>query len=211
MPLTDVTIKNIKPNGKNIKLFDGGGLFLLVTPAGHKRWRLKYRIAGKEKLFALGVYPEVSLKEAREKRDEARKLIKQAIDPCAQRHAAKAALKEKNENTFEHVSLEWFAVHGKKLAPSYSKKIKSLLEREVFPVFGGKAIVDVEHADLLKAARHVEATGAVETAHRLIQICGQIFRYAIATNRLKYDISTSLRGACLCDQRLCCSLHRRGL
>ena len=195
MPLTDVTIKNIKPSGKNIKLFDGGGLFLLVTPLGHKWWRLKYRIAGKEKLFSLGVYPEVSLKEAREKRDEARKLIKQDIDPCAHRHAAKTALKKKVENTFEHVSLEWFATHGKKLAPSYSKKIKSLLEREVFPVFGGKPIAEVEHSDLLKAARHVESSGAVETAHRLIQICGQIFRYAIATDRLKYDISTSLRGA----------------
>jgi len=195
MPLTDVTIKNIKPKEKNIKLFDGGGLYLLVTPIGHKWWRIKYRIAGKEKLFSLGVYPEVSLKEAREKRDEARKLIKQDIDPCAHRHAARAALKGKSENTFERVALEWLVVRGKNHAPSYSTKIKSLFEWEAFPVFGNKPIEEVEHSDLLKAARHIETRGAVETAHRLVQFCGQVFRYAIATDRLKYDISTSLHGA----------------
>jgi hypothetical protein len=91
--------------------------------------------------------------------------------------------------------LEWFATHGRNLAPSYIKKIKSLFEREVFPMFGGKPITEVEHSDLLKAARRVEVSGAVETAHRLVQLCGQVFRYAIATNRLKYDISISLRGA----------------
>ena len=183
MPLTDVTIKNIKPTGKIIKLFDGAGLHLLVSAAGHKWWRLKYRIAGKEKLFSLGVYPEVTLKEAREKREEARKLIKQDVDPCAHRQAAKVALKGKIENTFENIAREWLLTHGKALAPDTTKRILSLFEREVFPVFGSKPIEEVEASDILKAARKVEESGASETAHRLKQHCGQVLRYAIATGR----------------------------
>ena len=195
MALSDTTIRNAKPQSKQYKAYDAGGLFIIVTPAGGKWWRYKYRFGGKEKLLSFGTYPDISLKEAREKRDEAKKLVANGIDPSAQRQAVKASATSKEENTFEAVTREWFAKHTSTLAPAYSKKVHSLFERQVFPVFGQKPIVEVEPTDILQAARHVEASGAVETSHRLIQLCGQVFRYAIATARVKYDVSTGLHAA----------------
>lgn len=195
MPLSDTAIRNAKSQVKPYKLYDAGGLFLIVTPAGGKWWRLKYRFEGKEKLLSLGTYPEVGLKEARGKRDEAKKLVANGIDPSAQRQAVKASIQSKAENTFEAVGREWLDKHIDTLSPKYSKKVRSMFERQIFPVFGSKPIVEVEPADILKAARQLEERGAVESAHRLIQMCGQLLRYGIATGHCKYDITQGLHGA----------------
>jgi integrase len=194
MPLSDTAIRNAKPQDKPFKMYDAGGLFLIVTPAGGKWWRFKYRFGGKEKLLSLGTYPDTGLKDARGKREDARKLIAQGIDPSAQRQAVKASMATAPDS-FEVVTREWFDKHISNLAPAYSKKVRALFERQIFPVFGAKPITEVEPTDVLSAARHVEQTGAIETSHRLIQVCGQVFRYAIATGRAKYDVSTGLHAA----------------
>ena len=195
MPLTDTAIRAIKPTSKTAKFFDGGGLYLEVAPSGGKWWRLKYRFQGKEKRISLGTYPTIGLKEARERREDTKKILANGIDPSAQRQAIKASITSIDQDSFEVVTREWFDKHVVNLAPSYSKKVRSLFERQIFPVLGAKPIAEVEPTDVLNAARHVEQTGAIETAHRLIQICGQVFRYAIATGRTKYDVSTGLHAA----------------
>ena len=195
MPLTDTAIRAIKPTSKTAKFFDGGGLYLEVAPSGGKWWRLKYRFQGKEKRISLGTYPTIGLKEARERREETKKILANGIDPSAQRQAIKVSTTSIDKDSFEVVTREWFDKHVVNLAPSYSKKVRSLFERQIFPVLGAKPIAEVEPTDVLNAARHVEQTGAIETAHRLIQICGQVFRYAIATGRTKYDVSTGLHAA----------------
>ena len=195
MPLTDTAIRAIKPTSKTAKFFDGGGLYLEVAPSGGKWWRLKYRFQGKEKRISLGTYPTIGLKEARERREDTKKILANGIDPSAQRQAIKVSTTSIDKDSFEVVTREWFDKHVVNLAPSYSKKVRSLFERQIFPVLGAKPIAEVEPTDVLNAARHVEQTGAIETAHRLIQICGQVFRYAIATGRTKYDVSTGLHAA----------------
>ena len=195
MPLTDTAIRAIKPTSKTAKFFDGGGLYLEVAPSGGKWWRLKYRFQGKEKRISLGTYPTIGLKEARERREDTKKILANGIDPSAQRQAIKVSTTSIDKDSFEVVTREWFDKHVVNLAPSYSKKVRSLFERQIFPVLGAKPIAEVEPTDVLSAARHVEQTGAIETAHRLIQICGQVFRYAIATGRTKYDVSTGLHAA----------------
>ena len=195
MPLTDTAIRAIKPTSKTAKYFDGVGLYLEVAPSGGKWWRLKYRFQGKEKRISLGTYPTIGLKEARERREDTKKILANGIDPSAQRQAIKASITSIDQDSFEVVTREWFDKHVVNLAPSYSKKVRSLFERQIFPVLGAKPIAEVEPTDVLNAARHVEQTGAIETAHRLIQICGQVFRYAIATGRTKYDVSTGLHAA----------------
>jgi len=195
MPLTDTAIRAIKPTSKTAKYFDGGGLYLEVAPSGGKWWRLKYRFQSKEKRISLGTYPTIGLKEARERREDTKKILANGIDPSAQRQAIKASITSTDQDSFEVVTREWFDKHVVNLAPSYSKKVRSLFERQIFPVLGAKPIAEVEPTDVLNAARHVEQTGAIETAHRLIQICGQVFRYAIATGRTKYDVSTGLHAA----------------
>lgn len=195
MPLTDTAIRNAKPGAKPIKLFDSGGLFLLIAPAGGKWWRLKYRFGGKEKLLSLGTYPEVGLKEAREKRAEARKLLASAIDPGENRKALKAAQGERAANSFEVVAREWFAKFKPNWVESHSEKIIKRLERDVFPWIGSKPVADVGAPELLACLRRIEGRGAVDTAHRALQNCGQIFRYAVATGRAARDPSGDLRGA----------------
>ncbi|MDL2279582.1 integrase arm-type DNA-binding domain-containing protein [Desulfovibrio sp. OttesenSCG-928-G11] len=195
MPLTDTSIRSAKPQSKAVKMFDGGGLYLEVAPSGGKWWRLKYRLDGKEKRISLGTYPTISLKEARERREEAKKMLANGIDPSIQRQAKKESIRAKTENSFEAVAREWHMKHSQGLAESHNKKILSRLEKQLFPVFGEKAVNEVEAADLLKAAQHAQNRGAVETAHRLVQLCGQVFRYAIVTGRAKHDISADLRGA----------------
>ena len=193
--LTDTGVKNAKPGEKTKRLFDGRGLYLEISPAGGKWWRLKYRIDGKEKRISLGVYPDVRLKAAREARDQARELIAQGIDPSAQRQAEKAARQESNGNSFEVIAREWHAQQ----APGWSKKhaetVLSRLEGNVFPWLGKLPITDIRAPKLLEAVRRVESRGAVETAHRVLNICGQVFRYAIATGRAERDVAINLKGA----------------
>ncbi|MDB0507661.1 integrase arm-type DNA-binding domain-containing protein [Ralstonia solanacearum] len=195
MALTDTAIRNAKPGDKPIKLFDGGGLFLHITPAGQRYWRLKYRFAGKEKLLALGVYPRVGLKEARDRRDEAKRLLDDGVDPSVERKVRKVTTAERAANSFEAVAREWYAKYAPSWSDSNAKKVMGRLENDVFPWLGGRPIVEVKAPDLLTVCRRVESRGALDTAHRVLQTCGQIFRYAVATGRAQRDPSGDLRGA----------------
>ena len=195
MPLTDTEIRKAKPEQKTKRLFDERGLYLEVSPAGGKWWRLKYRYDGKEKRLSLGVYPDVSLKAARERRDDARKLLTSNIDPSANRKAIKSGRDDRAANSFEVIAREWFANHSKGWAPSHSTRLLRRLERDVFPIIGGKPIAEVNAPALLTMARRIEARGVLETAHRALQSCGQVFRYAVATGRAERDPTGDLRGA----------------
>jgi len=195
MPLTDTAIRNAKPAEKTKKLFDGGGLYLEVAPGGGKWWRVKYRFGGKEKRLSLGVYPDVSLKDARERRDEVRKLLANEIDPGENRKAKKATKVERAANSFEVVAREWFAKHSPNWSDNHADRIIRRLERDIFPWIGGKPIADITAPQLLEATRRIEQRGALETAHRALGNCGQVFRYAVATGRADRDPSGDLRGA----------------
>lgn len=195
MPLTDTAIRNAKPADKPVKMFDEGGLFLLLSTTGGKWWRFKYRFGGKEKLLSLGTYPEVSLKEARERRDIARKQIAADVDPGEHRKAHKAAKQGRAANSFEVVAREWFAKYSPNWVASHSSKIIRRLEKDIFPWLGGRPIAEIAAPELLNALRRIESRGALETAHRALQNCGQVFRYAVATGRAERDPSGDLRGA----------------
>ncbi|TQE99653.1 MAG: DUF4102 domain-containing protein [Spiribacter salinus] len=195
MPLTDTAIRNAKPAKKARKLFDGGGLYLEVAPSGGKWWRLKYRYGGKEKRLSLGVYPDVSLKDARERRDEARKLLANDIDPSENRKATRAAKVERAANSFEAIAREWYAKHSPNWSANHANRIIRRLERDIFPWLGGKPIADITAPQLLEVIRRIEQRGALETAHRALGNCGQVFRYAVATGRAERDPSGDLRGA----------------
>ncbi|CAD9226692.1 Putative protein IntB [Burkholderia cenocepacia] len=195
MPLTDTTIRNTKPAEKPIKLFDGGGLFLLVMPAGQRYWRLKYRAAGKEKLLALGVYPEVTLAVARRKRDEARERLAAGIDPSEAKKAEKRTVRQNAENSFEAVAREWHAKYAPTWSENHGGRILRRLEVDAFPWIGGKPIADLAPPDVLDALRRVEKRGALETAHRLHANISQVCRYAVATGRAQRDVTADLRGA----------------
>ena len=194
MSLSDAKIRNRKPPEKPVKLFDGGGLFLLVTPQGGKLWRLKYRFEGKEKLLALGSYPEVSLLYARQRRDEARRQLARGIDPGAVRKAQKQAETEETE-TFEVIAREWHDKFQLNWTPGHTLTIMSRLERDLFPWLGKRPIKEIEAPELLAALHRVESRGALETAHRIRTLAGQVFRYAVATGRAERDPSGDLKGA----------------
>ncbi|MBE2887243.1 tyrosine-type recombinase/integrase [Geobacter anodireducens] len=195
VPLTDIKVRNAKPAGKDAKLFDGGGLYLLVTRSGGKLWQFKYRFDGKEKKLAFGSYPEVSLADARGKRESARKSVASGIDPGEVRKAQKAARVSEVENSFEIVAREWHSRFLSTWTPGHAETIMSRLERDIFPWLGSRPIVEIKPSELLMALRRVEARGALETAHRIRTVCGQVFRYAVATGRAERDISADLRGA----------------
>ena len=195
MALTDKGTSNAKPKAQPYKLADERGMFLLVNPNGAKWWRLKYRFDGKEKSLSLGVYPDVGLKDAREKRDAARNLLAGGVDPSINRKIQKAARLDRAENSFEVVAREWYAKLSTKWTAGHAGKVFTRLEKDVFPWVGGRPIAEVTAPELLSALRRIESRGAIETAHRAYQSCGQIFRYAIATGRAERDPSTDLRGA----------------
>ena len=191
--LTDTSIKNAKPKEKPYKISDERGLFILVNPNGSKLWRFRYRMDRKENLLSFKSYPEVSLKEAREKRDEARKMLRDGIDPSRAKKAQKAS--DSGADTFETISREWFEKFSSTWSPSHGERIIRRLERDVFPWIGKRPIKEINAPDLLSVLRRIEGRGAVETAHRASQNCGQVFRYAIATGRAERDPSGDLRGA----------------
>jgi integrase len=193
MPLTNTAIRNAKPGDKTIKLYDERGLYLEVSPNGGKWWRLKYRFDGKEKRLSLGVYPDVTLKMARERRDESRKLLADGIDPSANRKAKKLA--NGGGNSFEIVAREWFIKYSTNWTADHGGRIIRRLERDVFPWIGDKPIAKITAPELLSVIQRIEKRGALETAHRALGNCGQVFRYAIATGRAERDPSGDLRGA----------------
>jgi integrase len=194
IPLSDMKIQKAKSKDKPITLFDGGGLFLLVTPSGGKLWRFKYRFKGKEKKLAFGPYPEISLLDARKRRDEARAQIAHGIDPSAIRKAQKQANTEATE-TFEAIAREWFQTFLNTWKESHAKRIIGRLERNVFPFLGQTPISEIKAPELLATLRRVEARGTFELAHRMRTICSQVFRYAVATGRAERDPAADLRGA----------------
>lgn len=189
--LTETAVKAAKATEKPRKLFDERGLFLLVTTNGSRLWRLKYRFDGREKLLAIGAYPDVGLKRAREKRDEARKLIADGVDPGAKRQAEKTAAAD----TFEAVGREWMALQRQKLTPSTFEKNLHFLEDFLFPYLGRSPIAKIKAPELLATLKRVESRGRHETAHRVRAIAGSVFRYAIVTGRADRDASADLRGA----------------
>lgn len=195
MPLTATAIRNAKSGSKPTKLFDERGLFLIVTPAGGKWWRFRYKFDNKEKLLSLGVYPDVELKDARQRRDEARKLLANGIDPGENRKAQKATKQERAANSFEVVAREWYARHSPNWAGPHGDRIIRRFERDIFPWIGRRPIADVTAPELLAVVRRIENRGALETAHRALGNCGQVFRYAVATGRAMRDPSGDLRGA----------------
>ena len=195
MPLTDAKIRNAKPQAKPYKLTDGEGMFLLVHPNGGKYWRLKYRFAGRERILALGVYPEVSLGEARELRLMARKALAAKQDPGAVKQEARRKQILKSENTFEAIALEW---HGKKeheWTPRYAATLKFRFNRHIFSLLGKRPVADITAPEVLDMLRVVEKSGAVDLTQRLSALCGQIFSYAIATGRAERNPVPDLRGA----------------
>lgn len=193
--LSDVVIRKAKANGKTQRLTDGLGLYLEITPTGSKLWRQKYRFGGKEKRLAHGSYPEVTLAQARVRRDEARRLLASGVDPSAHRKAEKLAGEERAANSFEVVAREWFAKFSQRWAKSHSDKILSRLENDLFPWLGERPVAEIEAPELLRCLRRIEARGALETAHRVLQNAGQVFRYAVATGRADRDPTGALRGA----------------
>lgn len=195
MPLTDTAIKNAKPSEKTTRMYDGGGLYLEVAPSGGKWWRLKYRYGGKEKRISLGIYPDISLKDARQRRDDARKLLANEVDPGENRKAVKAAKSELSANSFEIVAREWFAKFKPNWAKTHSDKIIKRFENDVFPWLGSRPVAEITSQELLKCLRRIEDRGALDTAHRAHQNCGQVFRYAVQTGRAARDPSGDLRGA----------------
>jgi len=195
MPLTDTAIRNTKPGEKTVKLTDGGGLYLLLNPNGSRWWRLDYRFSGKRKTLSMGVYPDVTLAEARERRNQARKLLANGVDPGEQRKAQKTATLERAANSFEVIAREWFEKHRDGWAPTHSSKIIRRLEVDVFPWLGARPIAEITAPDVLAVLRRIEGRGTLDTAHRAGGNCSQVFRYAIATGRAERDPVPDLRGA----------------
>lgn len=195
MPLTDIKIRNAKPREKPYKLADEKGLFLLINCNNSKYWRLKYRFSGKEKLLAIGVYPETSLADARSKRDQARRLLADNIDPGTIKQSLKYTAKLISENSFEAVAREWYAKFSTRWTSDYQERVIQYFEKDIFPWLGNRPISEITAPELLITLRRIESRGAVETAHRTHQKCGEVFRYAIATGRAERDPSNDLRGA----------------
>ena len=187
---------NATSDGKAIrKLHDGGGLYLWVYADGGKFWRLRYRLGGKEKSLSFGAYPQVSLKEARAKRDEQRKVLDADLDPSAERKAANLRKKLANANSFEAVAMEWYNKQLHTWVPHHASDVRRRLESNIFPTIGKRPIEQIEAPELLQTIRKIEARGAYDLAHRVLQVCGQVFRYGIATGRCTRNLSTDLRGA----------------
>lgn len=198
MALTDIAIRNAKPREKPYKMGDAGGLFLLVQPTGGKLWRLKYRIDGREKKLGLGTYPDVSLIKARKRRDEARELIADGKDPAIEKQRERSQAREMADNTFAIIADEYVAKRkrdGQKGWSEATAKRSEYILSLLRPSIGRLPIADIRPRDVLDALRKVEAKGQLETARRMQQLAGAVFRYAVATTRLDSDPTRDLRGA----------------
>lgn len=195
MPLTDLEVRRAAAKEKTYRISDGRGMYLEISPSGGKYWRLKYRFNDREKRLALGIYPDVTLAHARRKRDEARAMLADGIDPGQAKKDKKRLARLNAANTFEAVALEWFERQAPAWALSHSEKIMGRLKKDVLPWLGPRPIADITAPEVLEVLRRAEKRGANDTAHRIHQNCGQIFRYAVATGRALRDVSADLRGA----------------
>lgn len=193
MPLTDIKCKNAKPTDKTQRLFDGGGLYLEVTKTGNKYWYLKYRYAKKENRLSFGVYPDVTLKEARQKRYDAKKLLADDVNPAQARKDAKLEKYLKNETAFNMVAREWHDTKKEEWSEKHAKTVLKRLEADIFPILGDVSINEIGAPQLLAVLKKIEARGALDIAKRARQTCGQIFRFAVATGRATHDISFALK------------------
>ncbi len=194
--LTDAKCRNATSGDKSIrKLADGGGLYLWVYADGRKYWRLRYWLGGKEKSLSLGVYPATNLKDARKKREAERRRLDTNLDPSAERRAAKVRRKVAAENSFEAVAREWHAKQEKTWVPGHSTDVLRRLEMNAFPSLGRRPISEIDAPELLAAMKSMEERGAHDLAHRVLQVCGQVFRYGIATGRCSRNLTADLRGA----------------
>jgi integrase len=194
--LSAVKCKNATSNGPRIrKLHDGDGLYLWIFLDGRKYWRMRYWQAGKEKSLSIGVYPKVTLSDARKKREELRKQLEADLDPSAERKAANLRKRLSAENSFEAVAREWYNKQLHTWVPHHAEDVKRRLESNIFPVLGKRPIGQIEAPELLQAIRAIETRGSYDLAHRVLQVCGQVFRYGIATGRCTRNLSADLRGA----------------
>ncbi|HCR0142565.1 TPA: tyrosine-type recombinase/integrase [Klebsiella aerogenes] len=196
MPLTDVKVKTAKPKEKPYKLADGSGMYLLINTNGSKYWRMKYRFAGKEKMLSIGVYPDISLADAREKRSEARKILAAGGDPGEVKKEEKIAQKMSLKSTFEAVAREWHQSKADRWSLRYRDEIIDTFEKDIFPYIGKRPIAEIRPMELLEALRRMEKRGVLEKMRKVRQRCGEVFRYAIVTGRAEYnpapDLATAL-------------------
>ncbi|MDX3928992.1 MAG: integrase arm-type DNA-binding domain-containing protein [Shinella sp.] len=195
MALTENACKNAKPSEKPRKISDGGGLFLLVQPTGSKLWRQAYRFNGKQKLLSHGSYPAVSLQEARERREAVKALLAKDVDPSLDRRVGQTRRKMSAEVTFELVAKEWFANQKLAWTERYATRLWTRIETDIIAVIGKRPIDGIEPLEVLEAVRAIEKRGSLNMAGRVLQTCGQVFRYAVATQRVKSDPTRDLRGA----------------
>ena len=195
MTLTVVEIKNAKPREKPYKMTDEKGLYLLVNPNGSKLWKFKYRFSGVEKKLSFGAFPDVSLSAARDARDDARRQLANTIDPGILKNSIKRSKKIADENSFEAIAREWHAKFTPKWSQNHGERILIRLEQNIFPWIGKRSINEVTAPEILSALCRIENRGAVETAHRVSQICGQVFRYAIVIGKAERNPAADLRGA----------------
>lgn len=194
MALTDTFIRTVKPNGKATKYADGDGMYLLVTPTG-RYWRLDYRFLGKRKTLALGTYPDTSLAKARTRSSEARIVLADGLDPGDEKRKAKLARLARIAQTFEQVAVLWLEKTASSRAASTQEKVRGYLKRNLFPTIGSVPISSLRATDVLACLRKMEARGVGESTHRVKQICGQVFRFAVASGMIERDVTTDLKGA----------------
>lgn len=192
--LTDTKIKNTKPGPKSIKLTDGGGLYLEVTPSGGKHWRYRFRLDGKENLYAIGEYPEIKAAEARRLRDEARSLVKQGINPTQARKLKKLEVHYEHAQTFKSVANEWFDDKSKPWSDGYRKSVRTILDKDLIPHLGNLPVKSITTPIVHQVIKRIEARGAATRAILARQIVGKVFKLAILTSRADYDIAEPLKG-----------------
>lgn len=195
MALSDTALRNAKPTEKPFKLYDERGLYLIVNPNGGKWWRLKYRLDGKEKTISLGTYPEVTLAQARGKRDDARALVAGNTDPSLHRQETKIQAKLAAQNTFEAVANEWHSLHNKSKSDRHQQRVRRWLDAYLFPLLGNKPVASITAPMVLATTSELQKTNKLETAHRVIQTAGQVFRYAIQKGFATYNPAPDLKGA----------------
>lgn len=195
MPLNDMQIRRAKPEDKPYTLGDGQGLSLLIEPNGSKSWRFRYRYAGKPKMISLGVYPMITLADARSRRDEARKLVAERKNPSEVRKEQKLALHTESENAFEKIAREWHQLKSAKWSAGYASDIMEAFKNDIFPYVGTRPVGEIKPLELLNVLRKIEKRGALEKMRKVRQRCSEVFRYAIATGRAEYNPAADLSSA----------------
>ncbi|EFN5785445.1 tyrosine-type recombinase/integrase [Escherichia coli] len=195
MPLNDMQIRRAKPEAKAYTLGDGQGLSLLVEPNGSKSWRFRYRYAGKPKMISLGVYPTITLAEARSRRDEARKIVAEGKNPSEVRKEQKLALRIQSENAFEKIAREWHQMKSAKWSAGYASDIIEAFQNDIFPYVGARPVGEIKPLELLNVLRKIEKRGALEKMRKVRQRCSEVFRYAIVTGRAEFNPAADLSSA----------------